>query len=291
MKTTFPAPTLTRMWRTTSFFPARVSTTVSLPDSPAEKESVTRCPATVGRFADAKTCTNFAVTASAALMVTSHVVFPVQAPAQPAKTKPLAGAEAMSVARAPWLYTCVHAVPFAEVLVQAPPVALTLPMPETVIVSRSPVWVTVVKVAVTLLAVVIETVHTKFDPAHAPPLQPVKVAPTPGLALRVTLALAAWGLWQLEPPVDVQCRPAPEIDPFPTTCPVSMYVVLPPAKLAPTVLAPFIVSVQVVAVNVEQSPVQPVKSPALPEAGTALRVSEVFPVTLAVHSLPPAAVQ
>ena len=66
---------------------------------------------------------------------------------------------------------------------------------------------------------------------------------------------------------------------------------LPPAKVAPTFFELFIVSVHVVDVNVAQSPVQPKKSPAVPEAGTAVSVSEVPAVTFALHSLPPAAVQ
>jgi hypothetical protein len=67
--------------------------------------------------------------------------------------------------------------------------------------------------------------------------------------------------------------------------------VLPPAKFAPTVFALFIVNVHVVDVKGEQSPVQPRKSPAVPEAGTAVSVSDVPPVTLALHSVPPDAVQ
>jgi hypothetical protein len=67
--------------------------------------------------------------------------------------------------------------------------------------------------------------------------------------------------------------------------------VLPPAKVAPTVFELFIVRVHVVDVKDKQSPVQPKKSPAVPDAGTAVSVSEVPAVTLALHSLPPAEVQ
>lgn len=70
-----------------------------------------------------------------------------------------------------------------------------------------------------------------------------------------------------------------------------MYVVLPPAKTAPTLFEPFMVRVHEVEVNAEQSPVHLVKSALLPEAGIALNVTVVFAVTLAEQPEPPAAVQ
>lgn len=66
---------------------------------------------------------------------------------------------------------------------------------------------------------------------------------------------------------------------------------LPPANVAPTVFELFIVSVHVVDVKDEQSPLQPKKSPAVPDAGKAVSVSEVPAVTFALHSFPPAEVQ
>ena len=102
------------------------------------------------------------------------------------------------------------------VLAQASPAAVTVPAPETVSESRSFVADALTKVAVTLFVVVIEIVHVTSVPEHAP-LQPENVAPKDGFAVIVTLALAGCGPVQVDP----QLRPAPEIDPLPTTCALS----------------------------------------------------------------------
>jgi hypothetical protein len=67
--------------------------------------------------------------------------------------------------------------------------------------------------------------------------------------------------------------------------------VLPPAKSASTVLGPLIVSVHVVVVNDEHACSQCWKSVLAPEAGTAVRVIDVFAFTFTVQPAPPAAVQ
>ncbi len=106
------------------------------------------------------------------------------------------------------------------VLVQPRPAAVTVPAPETVSESCSFVADATAKVAVTLFVVVIEIAQVGSVPEHAP-LQPENVAPKDGLAVIVTLALAGCGPVQVDPPLAVQLRPAPEIDPLPTTCVVS----------------------------------------------------------------------
>jgi hypothetical protein len=140
------------------------------------------------------------------------------------------------------------------------------------------------------LALVIETAQVVLAPLQAP-VQPLKVAPKLGVAVSVTPAPAACGTLQPAPPELVQFSPAPTIVPRPVTCPVSTYVVLPPAKVAPTVFGPVIVNVHVVVVNEAHDCVHSVKSVAAPEAGTAVSVSVVFAFTLTVQPVPPAAVQ
>ena len=51
-----------------------------------------------------------------------------------------------------------------------------------------------------------------------------------GDAVRITVALAAWLTLQPALPVVEQLRPAPEMVPLPTTCPMSGYVVLLPTN-------------------------------------------------------------
>lgn len=106
------------------------------------------------------------------------------------------------------------------VVAQSRPAAVTVPAPETLSESRSFVADALAKVAVTLFVVVIEIVQVAVVPEHAP-LQPVNVTPKEGLAVIVTLALAGCGPAQVDPPLAVHLRPAPEIDPSPITCALS----------------------------------------------------------------------
>jgi hypothetical protein len=67
--------------------------------------------------------------------------------------------------------------------------------------------------------------------------------------------------------------------------------VLLPTNFAWTLAAAVMVSVHVVEVNDEHAPPQETKSPLVPDAGTAVSVSDVFDCTFAAHPGPSAAVQ
>src|SRR5439155_19544212 len=121
-----------------------------------------------------------AVTVVAAVTVTEQVPVPEQPPpVQPVKVEPAAGA-AVSVTVVP------YATLFGSVAPQVMPagalVTVPLPVPAGVTVS---VKVGSVKVAVTVVAAETVTVQV-LVPEHPPPLQPVKVEPAAGAAVRVT---------------------------------------------------------------------------------------------------------
>jgi hypothetical protein len=144
---------------------------------------------------------------------------------------------------------------------------------------------------VTDFAAVIDTLQLPV-PLQAPP-QPEKVEAADGVAVIVTLAFAACCALQPEPPLELHCRPAPEMVPLPVpaTWAESRYVTSVPWNSALTTFALLIVSVHVVVVEALQSPPQSVKSLLDPDAGTAVSVSVVFCASDAVQPEPPAAVQ
>ena len=123
------------------------------------------------------------MTLFAAVMETIQVPVPVQAPDQPEKVDPADG-EAVSVTEVPELYEAVQVAP------QEMPAGLevTVPLPVPALVTVM-VYDTRVKVAVTLRAAVMETVHVPV-PVQAPD-QPVKVEPAAGAAVKVTEVLYA----------------------------------------------------------------------------------------------------
>jgi hypothetical protein len=121
-----------------------------------------------------------AVTARAALMVTLQVPVPVQLPLQPVKVEPAAGA-AVRVTAVPLVKEAEQVAPHempAGALVTVP-----VPFPDLV-TERAKVGA--VNVAVTLWATLMVTVQVPV-PVQPPPLQPVKVEPAAGAAVRVTI--------------------------------------------------------------------------------------------------------
>ena len=127
---------------------------------------------------------NRAVTARAWSISTVQGPAPLQAPLHPANAEPAPGT-AVKVTDVPdekvALQKVLHARP-AGVLVTVP-----VPPPETVAVS--PNVVDDVNVAVTVVALVGVRVHVPV-PAQPPPDQPVKMEPTTGAAVSVTLVPA-----------------------------------------------------------------------------------------------------
>lgn len=120
---------------------------------------------------------NVAETNRAAVIDTVQVVaVPVQSPPHPEKPYPGDGA-AVRVTEVPWLYNWLQSVP------QEMPAGLevTVPCPPFVTLR---LYVSAVKVAVTLFDAVIETVQVPV-PVHAPD-QPEKIEPTAGAAVSVT---------------------------------------------------------------------------------------------------------
>jgi hypothetical protein len=126
--------------------------------------------------------------------------------------------------------------------------------------------------ALALLALVIETVHVVAMPAQAP-AQPVKVAPLPEVAVRVTLALTGSSAEHVVAPLP-QLIPPPLTVPIPLTETVNETVGTGAVEnVAPTLLASLINSVQLVAVP-PQAPLQPRK--VAPLAGVAVSTTVEF---------------
>jgi hypothetical protein len=173
-------------------------------------------------------------------------------------------------------------------LEQVPPLADTVPRPATFSVSTvvSPVGPAVVKVAVTLRATLIVSVHVVDEPEHAPP-QPSKTQPEDGVAVSVTLELTGTSAEQTVAPAP-QLMPPPVTVPPPVTLTVRGAVEVPaPEKVAVTLLAVLIVSVHVDN-EPEHAPPQLVK-PA-PDSGVAVSVTVDPVVSAAVQPDPPAEV-
>src|SRR6267142_4792017 len=117
-----------------------------------------------------------AVTARAALMVRLQVPVPVQLPLQPEKVAPAAGA-AVKVTTVPLVKEAEQVAP------QSMPAGalVTVPVPALVTVRAKDGKV---NVAVTVCAALIVTVQVPV-PVQPPPVQPVKVEPAAGAAVKV----------------------------------------------------------------------------------------------------------
>jgi hypothetical protein len=211
------------------------------------------------------TVANPAVTDAAAVTVTAQVlVVPLQPlPLHPVKVEPAAGV-AVRVTTVPVVKGAEHVAPHVM-----PAGALeTVPDPEPLLLTVS-VNDWSAKVAVTLRAALIVTVQLLAVPEQ-PPLQPVKVEPAAGAAVRVTAVPDVNEVEQVAP----QLMPAGELVTVPLPAPALVTVSAKDdcMKVAVTVVAAFIVTVQVVAMP-EQPPLQPVKVD--PAAAAAVRVTEV----------------
>ena len=134
------------------------------------------------------------------------------------------------------------------------------------------------KAAVALRAALIDTVQVRAVPVHEP-LQPVKVVPVAGVAVRVTevplLKLAEQAVLVVPVAAVAHDRPAGAELTVPEVAARALVTVRESAKrrvkVAVTVRAALIATVQVVAVPV-QAPLQPLNS--LPAARIAVRVTE-----------------
>jgi len=127
---------------------------------------------------------NVAVTAFAAVIVTTHDVVPVHAPLQPANVEPADGVAVSD--------TCVPVAKFAtHALGQLMPAGLlvTVPVPVPASVTVRAAVVDALNVAVTASAALIVTTHEAV-PVHAP-LQPANAEPVEAVGVSVTCVPAA----------------------------------------------------------------------------------------------------
>jgi hypothetical protein len=173
---------------------------------------------------------NVAVTAVAAVTVTTQVPAPAHPPPlHPANVDPSDGA-AVNV-------TCAPLAKFAEQVVgQLIPAGALVTVPDPVPASatvNAKLFVLVLKVAVTVVAAVNVTTHVPV-PVHPPPLHPVNVEPSAGLAISVTCVPLA----KLAEHVDPQLIPDGLLvtvpDPVPALVTASVKP-LPALKVAVTV--------------------------------------------------------
>ncbi len=217
-----------------------------------------------------------AVTACAALIVTVQVPVPVQPPPlQPLKVEPAAGA-AVKVTATPLSNVAEQFLPHetpAGALVTVP-----LPAPARLTVSVKDCRA---KVAVTDVAALSVTVHVPVP--VQPPLQPLKIEPAAGAAVKVTAVPLANAAAQVVP----QATPAGALVtvPLPTPALLTVSVKVWRANVAVTVVAALIVTVQV-AVPEQLPPLQPEKVE--PAAGAAVKVTEV-PLAYAAAQVVPQA--
>src|SRR5213593_908644 len=211
----------------------------------------------------------------AALSVTVQVPVPEQLPPlQPVKVEPAAGA-AVKVTAVPVANAAEHVGPQempAGLLVIVP-----VPAPLGLTVS---VKVCTAKVAVTVVAVLRVMVQVPV-PEQPPPLQPVKVEPAAGAAVKVTAVPLAYVAAQVAP----HEIPGGALVTVPAPAPVLLTVSVKvcTAKVAVTVVAALRVTEQV-PVPEQPPPLQPVKVE--PAAGAAVKVTAV-PLANAVEHVAP----
>jgi hypothetical protein len=281
LRVTAPAMTWREMVVTTR--PARKARMRAAPGCVVLKRRVTRnfvperftrgAPSEV-RLAD-ETVEKVAVTERARLMVTVHVrAVPLHAPPQPRNVPPAAGVAVSTTVE----FGGTFAVQELPPLPQAMPPPLTVPLPVTETESKN-VGAAVENAALTVFALVIETVQVVAVPLQAPP-QPLNVAPEAGVAVRVTFALSVWLAVHVVAPLP-QLIPPPVTVPGPETETVS--AVFPLENVAVTLFDSLIKTVQVVAVP-PQAPLQPVNVEVI--AGVAVSVTVLFCVKVAEQAFP-----
>jgi hypothetical protein len=155
--------------------------------APAEVETAPRPTTLIVSVPGAPAAVNVAETLRAAVMLTEHVgLVPLQEPPQPPNRAPLAGV-AVSVIVVPALKVAPQVLaPFPQ-LIAAPD---TRPAPETVTFSGNVPDEPPLNVATTFFDASKVSVQVGVVPVQEP-LQPVKVAPAVGVAVRVAVEPAA----------------------------------------------------------------------------------------------------
>ena len=205
------------------------------------------------------TSVNVAVTEVAALTVTAHVPVPEQAPLQPTNVEPASGV-AVRVTAVPGVSACEHVAP-QEIPADVP---VTVPVPVPLLVTES-VTGARAKVAVTEVAAL--TVTAQVPVPEQAPLQPAKVEPAAGVAVRVTAVPGVSTCEQVAP----QEMPAGALVTVPVPVPlfVTDSVMGTSVNVAVTEVAALTVTLH--APVPEQAPLQPAKVE--PASGVAVRVT------------------
>jgi hypothetical protein len=223
-----------------------------------------------------------------------HALVPLQAPDHPTNALPALG-DAVSVTALPNAKAAVQVPLTLLPLLHAMPAGadVTVPEPPPAVASAS-TPVLGEKVAVTVCAALTRTVHGPV-PTHPPvPLQPRKMLPAKGVAVRVTAVETVTDVSQLP-----LCRPLPAPvhaipagadatlpAPVPTMLTVSSCVGVR-ANIAVTVCGASTRTAHVLAVPQPAAPVHPLK--VLPVAGVAVSDSVVPVGTGAAQAAPPVA--
>src|SRR5215471_16599775 len=153
------------------------------------------------------------VTDVAPITVTTHVPVPVQPPLQPVKVDPAAGA-AVRVTMVPEVNETEQVVP--QLMLAGELVMVPLPVPPLLTVSAKGACV---KVAVTEAAAFMVTTQVPL-PVQPPPLQPAKVDPAAGAAVRVTMVPEVSEVEQVVP----QLMPEGELVTVPLPAPALLTV-------------------------------------------------------------------
>src|SRR5436309_2671942 len=233
-------------------------------------------PVPAGVTVRVKVCSvKVAVTVVAPETVTTHVPVPEHPPPlQPVKVEPAAGA-AVSVTAVPLVKLAEQVTP--QVIPAGVLVTVPMPVPALETVRTK---VCDAKVAVTVVAAETVTTHVPV-PEQPPPLQPVKVEPAAGVALRVT----AVPLAKLAVHVTPQLIPTGALVTVPLPVPALLTV---SAKLGRLKAAVTDVAAETVTVHapvpVHPPPLQPLKIE--PAAGAAVSVTAVPLVKLAAQVAP-----
>ena len=199
----------------------------------------------------------------AALRVTVHVPVPEQPPPlQPVKAEPAAGVAVRATA-VPLGNEAAHVAP--HVIPLGMLVTVPAPAPDLVTVSVKDCSA---KLAVTVDAALVETVQD-WAPPQPPPLQPVKVEPAAGVAVKVTKEFAVNEAEHVLP----QLIPAGALVTMPVPAPDLFTVIVTDwsANVAVTEAAALIVTVQ--APVPKQPPLHPVKPE--PASGVTVKLTTV----------------
>lgn len=159
-----------------------VSTKPNTPLPPGTVFTVEELPGPTEMITGVFPLLNVAVTAVAALTVTTHVPVPLQpAPLHPTNVEPSAGV-AVSVTTCPLAKFAEHVV--GQLIPAGALMTLPVPVPASLTVSAKLFPVPVPKLAVTDALAVIVNVHG-LVPSHVPPLHPVNVELAPAVAVSV----------------------------------------------------------------------------------------------------------